>query len=296
MSEAMQRTKANGPTSARDVPEMETARPTTPRQSHVAPRHDARLRIEAFGNTDVGLVREGNEDSFAVLHQLGLYMVADGMGGAAAGEVASKIAIECVREAFEDPDVTWPAVAGERAQGMDASVLVAGIHRANVRIRNLAGRDSSKKGMGTTFAGLLALDDRLVIAHVGDSRVYRLRNRRLDLLTEDHSLLNACIQAGVWDPDSTEPFPRRNAITRAVGLEDDLEVDTRIDAPWPGDIYLICSDGLHGMLNDSQIADVLLREHDLTLAVGRLIEEANDLGGHDNITAVLVGVTARLAR
>jgi protein phosphatase len=109
-------------------------------------------------------------------------------------------------------------------------------------------------------------------------------------LTEDHTLLNAFIQAGRWDPDSTKPFPHQNVITRAVGTADDLEVDTRVDIPEPGDVYLICSDGLHGVLDDQQLAAVLLKHHDLTLAVARLIELTNDRGGPDNITAVLVRV------
>ena len=274
------------------VPQAVTARPVVTRESHVAQTPRPRIRVDAFGNTDIGQVRDGNEDSFAVLPHLGLFMVADGIGGARAGEVASRMALDCVREAFENVDMTWPAEAGTRPeQRPNASSLIAGIHRANSHILSISRRYADKAGMGTTFAGLLVLDDRLVIAHVGDSRVYRLRGRRFDLLTEDHSLLNAWVHAGVWNPEDSATFPHPNVITRAIGLEDQLEVDTRLEAPQVGDVYLICSDGLHGMLDHRELASVLLQYEDLTLAVERLIELANDRGGLDNITAVLVRIT-----
>src|SRR5262249_25943295 len=132
----------------RNTPGTVDALGAIPRHSHVAPACGARMRVEAFEHTDVGLRRAGNEDSFAVLHDLGLYMVADGMGRAAAGEVASKMAIDCVREAFDDPDMTWPASAGERPHNLDAAVLVAGVQRANSRILNLGQRHAEKAGMG----------------------------------------------------------------------------------------------------------------------------------------------------
>jgi protein phosphatase len=272
------------------------------RESHVTQKRPQRIQIDAFGNTDVGLAREGNEDSFAVLHHLGLFMVADGVGGGHAGEVASRMALDCVREAFENPDMTWPAASGQRPEERpNASLLIAGLQHANSHILGISRRHQDKQGqdkqgMGTTFAGVLALDDRVVIAHVGDSRVYRLRERRLDLLTEDHSLLNAWIRAGAWDPADAAAFPYPNAITRAVGMEDQLEVDTRVDAARPGDVYLVCSDGLHGVLEVREIASVLLKHEDLTLAVERLIENANDKGGPDNITAVLARITGVGAR
>jgi protein phosphatase len=263
------------------------------RESHVAASQPPRIQVVASWLTDIGLKREGNEDSVAVLPQLGLYMVADGMGGAAAGEVASRMVLDCVREAFEDIDMTWPSTAGERAGGKpDATLLVASIQRANALIASISRRHADKQGMGTTFAGLLVAEDQLVIAHVGDTRVYRLRDRRLDLLTEDHSLLNEFIRRGMWDPAEADVFPYPNVITRAVGTHDELEVASRVEVPQPGDVFLICSDGLHGLVDHREIASVLLKYDDLTLAVGRLIDLANRHGGHDNITAVLVRVTA----
>jgi serine/threonine protein phosphatase PrpC len=267
------------------------------RESHVtwAPASQP-LPFDAFGLTDIGCARDGNEDSFAVLPELGMFLVADGMGGYAAGEVASEMTIDSVREMFErvdttwpSVDTTWPAAAGPPSSRLPgARLLIAGLQRANGRILDIARRDPAKQGMGTTFAGLLALRDRIVIAHVGDSRVYRLRGRQLTQMTEDHSLLNEMIRAGQWDPAEADSFPRRNVITRAVGTEEALEVDTRIDAPAPGDVYLLCSDGLSEMVPHAELTSILLQYSDLTQAATRLIEAANDHGGLDNITAVLV--------
>jgi protein phosphatase len=254
------------------------------------------LRVEAFGTTDVGLLRAGNEDSFAVLPEVGLFMVADGVGGAAAGDVASRMAIDFVSEAFENHEMTWPMVAGREHRTPGARLLNAGLQRANTHVRGLASCDPEKAGMGTTFAGVLALPDRVVIAHVGDSRVYRLRGRRFDLLTEDHSLLNEFIRAGLWSPEEKDPFPHPNVITRAIGSHDELDVEMRVDAPQPGDVYLVCSDGLHGMVSAPEIAAILLKHDDLTRAAARLVELANKNGGLDNITVVLVRVVETVAR
>lgn len=248
-------------------------------------------RVAAFGDTHVGRVRQANEDSFLVAPDLGLFAVADGMGGAAAGAEASTLAIAHVREMFEQGDATWPWAAGQdvcRTPG--PRLLMAGVHLANARIFTASQRDAEKRGMGTTFAGILTLQDRVVVAHVGDSRVYRLRGRQLDLLTEDHSLLNACIRAGTWSPDDADHFPSPHAITRAVGIDAEVEVDIRLDASAPQDVYLICSDGLHGMLDRRELASILRRHAEPQEAVERLIERANELGGGDNVTAVVARI------
>lgn len=273
------------------MPETLALQPDAARESHVAATQIQRLPIEAFGVTDTGRRRAANEDSFAVVYRHGVFMVADGMGGHNAGDVASKMAIDCVREAFENADTTWPSAAGEEpCRTPSARLLIAGIQRANSRIANLARRESDKSGMGTTFAGILVLQTRVVIAHVGDSRVYRLRGKQLDQLTEDHSLLNQYIRNGQWDPAEADAFPRPEIITRALGVDDELEVDTRIDAPVPGDVYLVCSDGLSNMLDRRELAAIMLKYRDLTQCGGKLIDAANGRGGADNITAVLVRV------
>jgi serine/threonine protein phosphatase PrpC len=247
------------------------------RESHVAATQAQRPHLQAVGVTDVGERREANEDSFAVAHRHGLFMVADGMGAHNAGEVAAKMAIDCVGEAFDDVGAT-PSTA----------LLIAGLQRANHRIARRARREPDKKGMGTTFVGLLVLENRVVIAHVGDSRAYRLRGDRLDLLTEDHSLLNSYIRAGEWDPANSHNFPLPSYITRAVGTEDDLAVDTQLRTLAPGDVYLLCSDGLTDMVGGAEVVSTLRKYQDLTQAAQRLVDAANARGGHDNITVVLV--------
>ncbi len=260
------------------------------RPSHVRPR---RTVVEAFGNSDVGLVRERNEDSYAVLRDLGLFMVADGMGGGKAGDVASRMTIDCVREALENEDMTWPVGMGERSKATPSELLlVAGLQRANAHLFNLAQRNVAMAGMGTTFSGLVLLDDRVVIAQVGDSRIYRLRGDELTQLTTDHTLLEACIRAGQWRREEADVFPARHVITRAIGTHEEIEVDTLVDEPAAGDVYLICSDGLHGLVHEQQIRAVLRRECDLTRAVGLLISLALDGGGTDNVTAVLMRIVA----
>jgi protein phosphatase len=259
------------------------------RASYVAPKSPHSAQVEAFGITDKGLLRDVNEDAFAVLYEHGLYMVADGMGGAKAGDVASRMAIDCVREAFEHAaDMTWPRAVGDECRSPSAPLLDAGLQRANTRILGIALRDSDKEGMGTTFAGLLVLAEHVVIAHVGDSRVYRLRGARFDQLTEDHTLVNAHIRAGRWHPDSAHSFPNQHTIMRAVGADDTLEVDFRHDAPAPDDLYLVCTDGLSNMLPREEIASIVRKYADLTRAASELIDGANRRGGLDNITAILV--------
>jgi len=242
----------------------------------------------AYGETDTGSVREHNEDSFAVVPHLGLFMVADGIGGAAAGEVASRTAIEQVQWAVEDGETTWPSDGVANGPESGPRRFIAGIHRANRAIRTLARKDPAKKGMGTTFAGVLVMDRCAVIAHVGDSRVYRLRDGKLEQMTRDHSLANHLVEMGLLDPDEVDTFPRRNVITRAVGTHESVEVDMRIVDVRSGDAFLLCSDGLTGELDDGEIG-AILREHDDPItAVAHLIDTANEKGGSDNVTVVLV--------
>jgi protein phosphatase len=242
----------------------------------------------AYGRSHVGRKRSANEDSFAVLPQLGLYMVADGMGGAAAGEVASRTVVELVRSALEDATPSWPRLGEPLSHGSCARRFVTGIKRASRRIHDMARADPSKEGMGTTFAGLLTLGECAVIAHVGDSRVYRLRGGKLELLTRDHSLLNEYLRAGLLSPEEIKTFPLRSIITRAVGVQDTIEVDARIVDLAPGDVFLLSSDGLHGELDDDVIEGILQGEPEPCLAAVRLINRANEAGGSDNITVVVV--------
>jgi serine/threonine protein phosphatase PrpC len=242
-----------------------------------------RPKVEAFGLTHRGLVRATNEDCYLVRTDLGLYAVADGMGGAAAGEVASTMAIDTVREEVEDSGAPRPAHAAPL-------LLLGGVELANTLIRETAKGDPRKRGMGTTFTGMLLFGGRIAIAHVGDSRAYLLRGPRFEALTEDHSWVAAMVQAGALTPEEAATSRRRNEILRAVGVEERVQIDTRLASAEPGDVYLLCTDGLHGVLDDDDIADVLRAEHDLTRAAQCLIERVLDAGGPDNVTTVLVRI------
>jgi len=222
-----------------------------------------------------------------VFPDLGLFVVADGMGGAAAGEVAAQMAVEHVCKAVADLEVTWPM--GMPAPGQAGLPrLVAGIERANHQINAASLRRPELHGMGTTIAAVLACGSRAVVAHVGDSRVYRLRGRMLDQMTEDHSWLNALVRRGIIDPDRAGQYAHRNVITRAVGPDAAVEVDARVVDVAAGDTFLLCSDGLCGVLARDELAGILNAHVDLDEAVQQLIARANELGGPDNITAIAV--------
>jgi PPM family protein phosphatase len=230
--------------------------------------------VEHAGLTDVGREREGNEDSFLVRPPL--FVVADGMGGAQAGEVASRTLVEVFEEA---------AVAGELPDALEATV-----QKASARIHRMAVEDPSLKGMGCTATASYVSGERLTTAHVGDSRLYRLRDGSFEQLTEDHSLVGSLVRLGQLTPEEAEVHPQRSVILRAVGVEAQVEVDVLQEDLEPGDVYLACSDGLSGMVRDEVIAEALRSFPSLTVAAEMLIELANAAGGRDNITAVLFRV------
>ncbi|NLE47066.1 MAG: Stp1/IreP family PP2C-type Ser/Thr phosphatase [Sandaracinaceae bacterium] len=254
----------------------------------------SRARVIALGETDVGKKRSVNEDSFMILDDHLLYVVADGMGGHASGEVASRMAIETLRDFFaataDDPEATWPYKM-DQSRGYEENRLITSIKLANLRIFEAAQRDPALHGMGTTVVSILVIDEGVLIAHVGDSRVYRFRNNHLDLLTEDHSLVNDYIKMGrLSSPEEIENFPHKNIILRALGMKETVLVDTFLDKPQPGDIYVLCSDGLAGPASDDEILEVLRQHSDLKTATQKLIQKANDNGGPDNITCILAKV------
>jgi protein phosphatase len=255
--------------------------------SEVSPP-DRALHAVAHGATDPGRVRCANEDGFSVLAHVGLFMVADGMGGAAAGEVASRMLVENVERAVADGETTWPAEAPNSGPESSPRRFLAGLHRANRRIHALSRADARKRGMGSTFAGALMLDRCAMIAHVGDSRVYRLREGELEQLTTDHSLAAEYVKVGLLRADQVATFSRRNVITRAVGVEETVDVDVKIVDLRPGDVLLLCTDGLHGEVTDEEIAAVLRSLPAPAEAVACLIELANAHGGADNVTAVVL--------
>lgn len=232
------------------------------------------LRVaEHYAITDTGLQRRANEDS--MLARAPLFVVADGMGGAQAGEVASRIAVETFGEDgedFSDP---------ERA-------LSAHAHAANARIHELSHTDAAHAGMGTTLSAVYVGERDVSIVHVGDSRVYCLRDETLLRLTDDHSLVDELIRQGRLTPEEAEEHPQRSIITRALGPEAYVEVDTRSFLARPGDVYLLCSDGLTSMVDEQQMAALMLAHPRLRDAGQALVDEANRQGGRDNITAVLL--------
>jgi serine/threonine protein phosphatase PrpC len=250
------------------------------------------FRIEVAGETNVGRKRNHNEDNFAIMPDFGLFMVADGMGGHASGEVASKMAVDAMQEFFsqtqDDPERTWPYKM-DRSKGYEENRLITGIKLANHPNYETAQREAKKRGMGTTFVGIFTANDGVYVAHVGDSRVYRFRDSKLEALTEDHSLLNDYIKMKRLTAEEIANFPHKNVIVRALGMKDTVKVDTRFEIPQINDVYLLCSDGLCGPVKDEQIASILDEHYqDITVATAKLIEAANENGGPDNVTAVLV--------
>jgi PPM family protein phosphatase len=248
------------------------------------------LRIEVAGETNVGMKRTHNEDNFSIIEESGLYIVADGMGGHASGEIASKMAVEALREFFvataSDPERTWPYKM-DRSKGYEENRLITGIKLANLRIFESAQREPRQRGMGTTIVALFAVEDGVYLAHVGDSRVYRARDAKLEQLTEDHSLLNDYVKMKRLTPEEIANFPHKNVIVRALGMKDTVKVDTRLEQPRAGDMYLLCSDGLSGTVPEGEMLTILVGTHDLRTAASRLIARANENGGPDNITVVL---------
>ena len=231
--------------------------------------------VEKAALSDVGRARQGNEDSF--LERSPLFAVADGMGGARAGEVASGIAVGTFDEE-PSPD----ASPEERL----AAVALA----ANERIYTLAQEDSSYAGMGTTFTAVLVTGNEIAIGHVGDSRLYRWRDGELERLTDDHSLVEEFVRQGKLTPEEAEVHPQRSIITRALGPEPQVQVDTLTYPASPGDVYLACSDGLTGMISEAVVAEILRDSQALDEAAQALIDAANQNGGRDNITVVLFRV------
>jgi len=248
------------------------------------------MRVRFSGDTNVGMKRTHNEDNFSIIEESGLYIVADGMGGHASGEVASKMAVDAMREFFaataNDPERTWPYKM-DRSKGYEENRLITGIKLANLRIYESAQRDPRQRGMGTTIVSLFAVEDGVYIAHVGDSRVYRVREGKIELLTEDHSLLNDYIKMKRLTAEEIANFPHKNVIVRALGMKDTVKVDTRYEQPRAGDTYLLCSDGLSGPVSDPDLLDIVTSSSDLKTAASRLIQRANEHGGPDNITVVL---------
>ena len=248
------------------------------------------MEVRAFGLSHVGRQRQHNEDSFLVEEHANLFLVADGMGGHAAGEIASRIAVDSISEFIlhtAEEDGTWPHGYDDQLK-RSTNRLMAALKIANSRVIDAMKKDARLRGMGTTVVASLVDGNTISIAHVGDSRAYLIRDSQMLRVTNDHSWVYEQVQAGMLSEEEAERHPLRNVITRALGgassvLPDASEIECK-----SGDIYLLCSDGLTGMLPDEDILRMVVDSSDIKEACRGLIECANERGGYDNVTAVLV--------
>jgi protein phosphatase len=249
------------------------------------------LRVDSKSLTHVGLKRPLNEDSFCSNLEAGLYVVADGMGGHAHGEVASRLAVETIEEFIKltsgDNDVTWPYGIDEKLS-LNGNRLKTAIRFANQKLLEHARTSAGCEGMATTVVALLVDKNIAEIAHVGDSRLYLVRAGKIIRITDDHSWVNEQVQSGVIDSEQARNHPLRNVVTRALGGRPDLEVDVQRLEMKSGDRLLLCSDGLTTMLDDEEILQIVLGGDGGVDQADALIEAANRSGGEDNTTAILL--------
>jgi len=241
-----------------------------------------KLMIEAFGASNVGCVRTNNEDYFLVAPTIGLYVVADGMGGAQAGEHASKLAVETVYDLVQKLD---PAMRESEAI---SEALVSAFEEANRRVMDAASADPNLEGMGTTLIAVMETDTGLVVASVGDSRAYQTENGALKLITEDQTWVNEVGRRLGIEEESLKTHPMRHVLTMAIGVSEQLRVHTYPLNPTAGTQVLLCSDGLHGVAPEEEVAAILKSNDSLESKCEQLITAARDHGGPDNVTAVLL--------
>ena len=250
-------------------------------------------RVEIFGLTDRGLVREHNEDFIGANPELGLAVLADGMGGLKAGEVASMMAVELITSELLGvlPKVDSTRNDDDSGYSLESMAIGAAIDKANATIYQVAQTQPQCAGMGTTLVTLLFYDNRVTVAHVGDSRLYRYRRGELEQVTSDHSLIQELIDRGFYTPEQARKSANRNIVTRALGIAPSVEYDVLEEVALKGDIFLLCSDGLSDMLEDDAICELIRgSERDLRGTARRLIEHANANGGRDNVSVVLARV------
>jgi PPM family protein phosphatase len=244
-------------------------------------------QLKVYGLTDVGLVRKNNEDLWAELPEINTYVLADGMGGHQAGEVAASQAVialcEYMKKMLVEPVRSFTI-------GEMRSEIEYAIQRVNAKVYKMGYRDAELKGMGTTLCCLHLHPDGMIHAHVGDSRIYLYRENILSQLTEDHSLAREMINLGQLEERDVKKFSYKNIITKAVGTEPYVDPSVHIGDVKIGDVYLMCSDGLSDFLNDREIEGIISKGNSLKEIANRLIDAAKDKGGHDNITVVLLNV------
>ena len=233
------------------------------------------MRLGAAASTDVGLCRAANEDSFAMAPEVGLYLVADGMGGHRAGQIASQLASESALRAIE---------ALRSTETSPSEKLRQAVACANREIHQKAERNADLRGMGTTLVAILVENGRVALAHVGDSRAYRIRRGRIRLLTDDHSIVGELLRRQKISEGDAREHPHRHVLTKALGVAPSTQPDLAELTPLPGDTFVLCSDGLTTHLQDGEILEVVEQDRELQKTCDALIASANRRGGLDNIT------------
>ena len=250
-------------------------------------------KIHITGLTDAGIVRDHNEDSIGHNAELGLLVLADGMGGHKGGEVASALAVDSILNSLQTTlsEIKSGEIDEETGYSLESITIEAAIKKANTVIYQASQKNKQYEGMGTTIVVLLFFDNRLTVAHVGDSRLYRQRNNTLELMTRDHTLLQELVDRGFYTPEEAQQSLNKNLVTRAVGVSPTVEVDLMEDIASIDDIYLLCSDGLNDMINDDIIQGCVNNFKDnLDTLAAELIALAKQNGGKDNVSALLAKI------
>jgi protein phosphatase len=242
------------------------------------------MTAKAAARTSKGQVRSGNEDAFGMQPEHGIYIVCDGMGGAAGGEIASRMAVDTIVERMSTGAGTDPGVEAGRER------LHSAIGEANRIVLERSEREPNLYGMGTTLVALLIENSHALVAHAGDSRCYLLRGGKLERVTQDHSLVDEQMRLGTMTAEEAERSPLRSVITRAIGTQPSVTEDVAEIEPQPGDVFLLCSDGLTREVNEDGIARILGAGNDLEGAAQALVDAANEAGGRDNVTALVVRI------
>jgi protein phosphatase len=248
-------------------------------------------KVLMHGKTDVGSVRDHNEDAIGCDENFGLAVLADGMGGHRGGEMASAITVSTILETVSERINKIKAAEADEETGYSLESLAVheAVALANKNVHDSSQANAQYRGMGTTVVVVLFYDDRFTVAHVGDSRLYRLRDMELEQITRDHSLMQELIDRGFYTPEQARNSLNKNLVTRAIGIDENVQIDIQEDIAMTGDIYLLCSDGVTDMIEDHLIKSAILdNENDLEKAATEIIRLANEHGGKDNISALLV--------
>ncbi|PCI06899.1 MAG: protein phosphatase [Gammaproteobacteria bacterium] len=248
-------------------------------------------KIQLFGKTDIGLLRDHNEDAIACEETIALAIVADGMGGHRGGEMASAITVSTILETITEKTKAIHTDETDDDTGYSAESMIVheAISQANTNVYNSSLTNAQYRGMGTTIVVALFYDNRYTVAHVGDSRLYRLRDGELEQITRDHSLMQELIERGFYTTEQARNSLNKNLVTRAIGIDETVQVDIQEDIAMVDDIYLLCSDGVTDMIEDDLIKTAMVNNsNDLETAATEIIRLANEAGGKDNISALLV--------